>query len=166
MPLSLHLSRKRERRRRSRRAMMSWFAGITNCNGRVITRRDATIPKGKRMMKRSSNLRWCCFAVSAVLAFPLSVSAQQQKAPASPPKLTYDDDVKTIFREHWFTCHNQNQSKGGLALDSFNKAMEGGSSGKVVFPGDLDSSRLWALVSHSEEPSMPPMQPKLADAKL
>ena len=32
--------------------------------------------------------------------------------------------------------------------------------------GDLASSRLWALVSHTEEPKMPPRQDKLAAAKL
>jgi WD40 repeat protein len=44
--------------------------------------------------------------------------------------------------------------------------MAGGSSGEVVLPGDLASSRLWALVSHAEEPKMPPRQDKLASAKL
>src|SRR5437870_3844535 len=44
--------------------------------------------------------------------------------------------------------------------------MAGGSSAEVVLPGDLSSSRLWALVSHAEEPKMPPKQDKLAAAKL
>jgi hypothetical protein len=55
-------------------------------------------------------------------------------------------------------CHNQNEKKGGLALDNYAAVMEGGSSGEVVFAGDLDSSRLWALVNHDEEPYMPPNQ--------
>jgi hypothetical protein len=44
--------------------------------------------------------------------------------------------------------------------------MAGGSSGEVVLAGDLASSRLWALVSHAEEPKMPPRQDKLPAAKL
>ena len=36
----------------------------------------------------------------------------------------------------------------------------------MVEPGDPDSSRLWALVSHAEEPKMPPKQDKLPAAKL
>ena len=44
--------------------------------------------------------------------------------------------------------------------------MAGGSSGEIVLAGDLGSSRLWALVSHAEEPKMPPKQDKLAAAKL
>ena len=44
--------------------------------------------------------------------------------------------------------------------------MHGGASGEVVEPGDLDGSRLWGLVNHTDEPKMPPNQDKLPDAKL
>ncbi len=81
-------------------------------------------------------------------------------------KVTFDDHVRPILREHCVVCHNQNGAKGGLALDSFGRTLEGGASGEVVFEGDLESSRLWALVAHLEEPRMPPGQDKLADAKL
>ena len=74
--------------------------------------------------------------------------------------------MRPILREHCFTCHNQNDAKSGLALDSFARAIEGGSSGEVVVEQDLESSRLWALVNHDEEPFMPPGQDKLPDAKL
>ena len=36
----------------------------------------------------------------------------------------------------------------------------------MVEAGDLDASRLWALVSHKEQPAMPPKEPKLADEML
>ena len=74
--------------------------------------------------------------------------------------------MRPVLREHCFTCHNQNEKKGGLALDSYGSTMAGGSSGEVVFAGDLDSSRLWALVNHDDQPHMPPNQDKLAAAKL
>lgn len=85
---------------------------------------------------------------------------------ADAPKVTYDDHIKPLFREHCLACHNADKAKGDLKLDSYAGLMQGGSSGAVVEPGDLDASRLWALTSHKESPSMPPMQPKLADAKL
>jgi predicted nucleic acid-binding Zn-ribbon protein len=44
--------------------------------------------------------------------------------------------------------------------------MAGGSSGEVLIAGDLDSSRLYALTAHKEQPVMPPMQDKIAQAKL
>ena len=88
--------------------------------------------------------------------------------PAAPPaaKISFDEHVRPILREHCATCHNQDTKKSDLAIDSYSAIMHGGASGEVIAPGDLDGSRLWALVSHSEEPKMPPNQDKLADAKL
>jgi WD40 repeat protein len=104
--------------------------------------------------------------VGLVLLAAASVAAQDAAKPAAPPKITYDDHVRAIFREHCFSCHSADKQESGLALDSYQKAMAGGSSGEVVLAGDLASSRLWALVSHAEEPKMPPRQDKLAAAKL
>ncbi len=95
------------------------------------------------------------------------VQAQEAKpAEGAKPKITFQEHVLPIFREHCNTCHSADQAKGGLALDTFAATMRGGAGGEVVFVGDLDSSRLWALVSHKESPKMPPEQDKIADAKL
>jgi len=83
-----------------------------------------------------------------------------------PEKVTYDDHIKPIFREHCLSCHNANDKKSGLALDSFSATMAGGSGGECLVAGDLDSSRLWALTAHVEQPTMPPNQDKIADPKL
>jgi hypothetical protein len=85
---------------------------------------------------------------------------------AMPEKITYDDHVKAIFREHCFSCHNQDTKKSDLSLAAYSALMAGGASGAVVEPGDPDSSRLWDLVAHLDEPKMPPMQDKLPEAKL
>ena len=87
---------------------------------------------------------------------------------AAPPaaKVTYDEHVRPILRQHCFTCHNQDTKKSDLALDSFTAAMRGGAGGEVVLAGDPDNSRLWDLVSHTGEPKMPPEQDKLPEAKL
>ena len=116
---------------------------------------------------RDARKHW--LAVCALLAVVLPAGVllgPADKAPSAGPKITYDDHVRPILREHCFTCHNQNASKGGLAMDSYARLMAGGGSGEVVLPGDLDGSRLFALVSHNETPYMPPMQDKLPDAKL
>lgn len=44
--------------------------------------------------------------------------------------------------------------------------MAGGASGEVLFAGDLDSSRLWTMVTHQETPSMPPGGEKLPQKEL
>jgi WD40 repeat protein len=99
------------------------------------------------------------------LAAP-TIVAQEKPADPAAAKVTYEEHVRPIFREHCFTCHGQDNIKGGLSLMTFSKTTEGGSSGEVIFAGEPDSSRLWALVSHAEEPFMPPEQDRLPDDKL
>src|SRR5438105_2660369 len=109
----------------------------------------------------------CSVPIVFVILCAQLVRAQDAKAPAtSAPKITYDEHVRPILREHCFSCHSADKQESGLALDSYQKSMAGGSSGEVVLPGDLASSRLWALASHAEEPKMPPKQDKLAATKL
>src|SRR4051812_21354760 len=110
-----------------------------------------------------SKLQFLSLVVAAVAVFALTQSAFAQ-APAA--KITYDDHIRPIFKEHCFACHAQERNKGGLTLDTYAKAMAGGSSGEVILTGDLTNSRLYALVSHQEKPEMPPMQDKLAQAKI
>ena len=104
------------------------------------------------------------FVLASWLIYAVPASAED--APADAAKITYDDHVRPIFREHCFSCHRQDNAKSDLMLDSYAAAIKGGAGGEVVLAGDLESSRLWMLVSHQEEPKMPPMQDKLADAKL
>ena len=113
-------------------------------------------------------LRIIQFVLGCVVVFVGAEAWAQEAKPADAamPKITYDEHVKPILREHCFSCHGADMQKGGLALDTYQKTMTGGSSGEVVLAGDLGSSRLWALVSHMEQPKMPPMQDKLPDAKL
>ena len=99
-----------------------------------------------------------------------SAFAADEKKPADPkaaaPKVTYDEHIQPIFREHCFSCHNQNEAKSDLALDSYGRTMAGGAGGECIIAGDLESSRLYALVAHLENPKMPPAQDKLPEAKL
>jgi|JI9StandDraft_2_1071091.scaffolds.fasta_scaffold02478_7 predicted nucleic acid-binding Zn-ribbon protein len=97
------------------------------------------------------------------ISIGLPTGAKGQEAPA---KVTFEDHIKPIFREHCLSCHNANDKKGGLALDTFAATMEGGSGGEIVAEGDLDSSRLWELTAHVGQPFMPPNQEKIAEPKL
>src|SRR5215468_1951483 len=87
---------------------------------------------------------------------------------ADPPKgkVTYQDQVGQVFRSRCGSCHNPDKQKGGLNLDNYGSAMQGGGSGKVVEPGDPDNSTLLLVVSHKEEPKMPPMSAKIPDAEI
>src|SRR5262245_40532288 len=68
--------------------------------------------------------------------------------------LTDADHVSGIFRSRCGSCHNPDKAKGGLNLDNYGSAMQGGGSGKVIEPGDPDSSSLLGVISHTEEPKM------------
>ncbi|NOZ40419.1 MAG: hypothetical protein GXP24_09355, partial [Planctomycetes bacterium] len=97
--------------------------------------------------------------VLLALVMPLSIAR-------SAGKLTFEADVKPILREHCFACHNQDDAESSLALDSFEGLMTGGASGEVLVAGDPEGSRLWKLVTHQEEPKMPPDSDKLPENQL
>ncbi|XZE17848.1 c-type cytochrome domain-containing protein [Pirellulaceae bacterium SH449] len=99
-------------------------------------------------------------SILCLLGMPFAANADE------PTKVTFDDHIKPIFREHCTSCHNVNEKKSGLALDTYQSTMEGGSSGEVVYEGDLDSSRLYALTAHLEQPYMPPNQDMIPQVKV
>ncbi|MEM9828780.1 MAG: c-type cytochrome domain-containing protein [Planctomycetota bacterium] len=107
--------------------------------------------------------------LSVIFAFSFAThsAAEQTIDGKSARKVTYEDDVKPIFRQHCMHCHNQGDKGGGLALDSFGAMIEGGGSGDVIDgDGDPDASRLWQLVNHDDTPVMPPSEIKLPAKEL
>lgn len=99
----------------------------------------------------------------------LAVLALGTLAPAADSKdakVTFADQVSPIFRNRCGSCHNPDKAKGGLNLETFSAAMQGGGSGKVIEPGDPDGSSLLQLVMHKDEPKMPPASPKIPDAEI
>ncbi len=83
---------------------------------------------------------------------------------ADPP--SYEDDILPVFRDHCNGCHNPDKLKADLDLTSYATTIKGGSSGPAVKPGSPDSSLLYRVSAHLEEPEMPPKKPKLPDATL
>ncbi len=81
-------------------------------------------------------------------------------------KVTFDEHIKPIFREHCTTCHSESDKESDLALDSFAGTLAGGSSGTVVAEGNADNSRLYKLLTHAERPFMPPDQDTIAKEQL
>ncbi|EMB17020.1 c-type cytochrome domain-containing protein [Rhodopirellula europaea] len=122
-----------------------------------------------KMPVRSTRLRNVALTLASVLMVqsPADVFAADAKSTDEPAKVTFEDDVKPILRQHCLNCHSQSDKRGGLALDSYGAMMEGGGSGEIVYDdGDAGTSRLWQLVNHDDTPVMPPNQPKLPDDQL
>ena len=103
----------------------------------------------------------CLLAVTILI--PTSAILGQEK---KPPKITYEDDVQPIFRQKCFSCHNPDKKSGDLDLTNYGNLMLGGGSGEVIEAGDSSASYLYLLISHQEEPYMPPEQPKLPDVMI
>lgn len=133
-------------------------AGLTIMDMQRTTTSRSRLARGRALVV--SGLLGCLLA-SAGLA-----RGEDAKPAENAPAPNYEEHVRPILREHCFSCHNQTNAKSDLALDQYGTLMAGGASGEVIFSGDLESSRLWMLVSHEEEPKMPPGQDRLPDAKL
>ncbi len=104
--------------------------------------------------------RILAIALLTILALPLA--AQDLK------KLTYDDDVKPIFRRRCFACHNASEMKSGLNLEAYSGVMKGGGSGDIVKPGRSSGSTLYLAVAHEGNgiPRMPLGGGKIPDAEI
>ena len=96
---------------------------------------------------------------------PKESPAKKEEKPAEIV-INYKDHILPIINDKCAGCHNPDKAKGGLVLVNYGEMMEGGSSGTVIEPGSPDTSRLFRLISHAEEPFMPPKQSKLPDETI
>ena len=84
---------------------------------------------------------------------------------AGAEKITYEDHIKDVFNNSCSNCHKPSKRKGGLNLMTYADVLKGGSSGKIVEPGDIESM-LVKTITHEEEPIMPPKGPKLEEREI
>ena len=80
-------------------------------------------------------------------------------------KITYEDHVLPILRNACLKCHNPDKMRADLDLSTYNALMKGGGGGEVVAGGDADGSFLYQVITHAEEPTMPP-NGKLSDKEI
>src|ERR1043166_6813533 len=81
-------------------------------------------------------------------------------------KITYTDHILPLVEANCSKCHNADKKKADLDLTSYQGALKGSASGAVLASGDVEGSKLWKAITHSEEPFMPPNRPALADKEL
>lgn len=99
------------------------------------------------------------FRKSDVVLTVLSVATSALAA----DKVTYDDHLLPILRNECTSCHNPDKKKAGLDLSTYQSALGGGDSGAIATAGDPDSSLLYKVVAHLEDPKMPKGKGKLPD---
>lgn len=110
-------------------------------------------------------VKQCLLALACLAVFAPGAVAQDKK-PEAAAKVTYDEHILPILREKCLGCHNADKKSGGLVLANYSGLMAGGSSGEIVLAGDVEGSRLYAVVAHKEEPFMPPKSDKLPEPQL
>jgi hypothetical protein len=105
-------------------------------------------------------------SLTMLLALVVGPSVRAADKAPSAKKITYDEHVLPILKQHCTACHGQDKAKSGLRMHTYTNLMMGGSSGVVVKGGDPGSSTLFRVVSHQEQPFMPPESPMLSKDKL
>ncbi len=110
---------------------------------------------------------WNSFGLPARLAFVPSLSFSLAVLGAgAQEKVTFADHVLPLVEQHCAKCHNPDKKKGDLDLSSHGGVMRGGGTGPVVVAGNPDSSKLVKVLTHAEEPTMPPNKPPLPEKEL
>jgi uncharacterized membrane protein len=74
--------------------------------------------------------------------------------------LAYNDVIRPILQTKCYTCHGPNKQKGKLRMDDEVMLMKGGKDGKVIEPGNGDSSKMIQrlLLPVDNEDHMPPKE--------
>ncbi|GAB4148385.1 MAG: hypothetical protein Tsb009_22100 [Planctomycetaceae bacterium] len=70
-------------------------------------------------------------------------------------KVSFTKDIAPFMVNLCLNCHNDRRKSGGLSIATFEKMMQGGKSGRVILPGNLDGSRMWDLVGKQQPFKMP-----------
>ena len=88
-------------------------------------------------------------------------------APGTAARAFAQDDeraqhVYEVFRNRCFNCHGEAR-QGGLDLRTHASVKAGSANGPVVIAHQPERSRLFLLVSHQQQPAMPPVGARLSD---
>lgn len=78
----------------------------------------------------------------------------------------FEQKIRPVLADHCYQCHSATavKLKGGLALDSKERALKGGKSGPAIIPSNPDASLLLQAMRHAEpDLEMPPEEKKLPD---
>ena len=61
----------------------------------------------------------------------------------------FESRIRPVLVERCYHCHNSaKDAQGGLALDYRDGLLKGGDGGKVITPGQPETSRLIAILKH------------------
>src|SRR5207302_4522163 len=67
-------------------------------------------------------------------------------------KVSFKRDIAPFMANLCLNCHGGKTPRSGFSVETFEKLMKGGNSGRVVIPGNTKDSRLWHLVGAQQTP--------------
>jgi len=102
----------------------------------------------------------------------VSGSAFQNAARADDAEFTaeqlefFENRVRPLLVEHCSKCHNAEEHKGNLVLDSRENLLKGGDTGPSIEPGNIEASELIKAVRYDPNGYQMPPDGKLDDAAI
>jgi hypothetical protein len=120
--------------------------------------RTASSPRCRAATSRDIWLRIGILVTVAEFAI-ISATAAQDTQPAAHVR-----DALTLLEAHCVKCHGGEKTKAGLDLTTREGLLRGGESGATITLGEAaETSLLYRMIAHLEEPGMPHKQDKLPD---
>jgi mono/diheme cytochrome c family protein len=96
-------------------------------------------------------------AVVAGTLAGLSMTGPVRAAGGPESAVSFKEDVQPVLRERCVTCHSPNEAgtkASGLDLTNYTGVMAGTKYGRMVVPGDPDSSNLMRLLDWRVSPQI------------
>ena len=111
----------------------------------------------------TSRQRFSISLLAGLLVTPLASaqSAAALSAEQAGSKL-YAEQIRPLLEKQCESCHAGATRQGGLDVSTRAGLLQGGGRGAAVVPGRAKDSLLYKLITHQEEPHMPPRAAKLA----
>ena len=109
------------------------------------------------MAAKDRILRVTAAAVAGAAIVGIGVLPAVQEACAAAPKYSFAEDVVPIFKGRCVQCHSpggEGTEKSGLDLTTYDGVMKGTKYGKMVIPGDAQSSNLMLLLDWRASPDL------------
>src|SRR5688572_22657405 len=105
-------------------------------------------------MPAQSSQRFLRARAVAALAIGLSFSCTADAEPpaTAPGTSFFEQKIRPVLADQCYRCHSAKASKlkGGLALDTKERALQGGNTGRAIVPSDPEASLLLKAIRHAD----------------
>ncbi|MDP9323867.1 MAG: hypothetical protein M3P13_09540 [Acidobacteriota bacterium] len=105
-------------------------------------------------------------SLAAILAVACAARAPRAQTGSTTTSGVSFSQVGEILHESCEHCHNADDEKGGLLMDSYASLVAGGKHGNALVPGDSASSRLMQMIEGKLKPRMPYKEDALPRAQV